>query len=138
MHPALFVVGTPNDINFVHIILEALYIDVSASELYKINKVRYKFVDRSNKHKTGYKDKKVDLKGCIFSLPTTHPFHILKECIVGNIEMQCHIQKHKVNFYYNVTLVDKFIDILNFKSGDATFSNFLKTCGDFNILIQDH
>lgn len=64
-------------------------------------------------------------------------FYDLKELITLNIEMQCMVQKHKIKFYYNVTLIDKLSDIISFRLGDATFGSFLKTCQEYNILIQN-
>ncbi|EAP1797289.1 hypothetical protein D7B42_03310 [Salmonella enterica] len=138
MQPTLFVVGTLADINFVHTILEAIEINVTASELYKVNKIRYNYTDKGKTHKEEHKDKKVNLSGCIFSLPSNHPFHILSECIIGNIEGQCLCQEFKVKFYYNIAQVDELSDIISFSSGDATFSSFLKTCSQYNTLVKDY
>lgn len=138
MQPTLFVVGSLADINFVHVILEAIEVDVSAGNLYQIEKVRYKSVDKRKKHKISDIDKTVKLQGCIFTLPSTYEFNYLKEFITLNIETQSLYQKFKVNFYYNIVLIDNFIDTLKFKAGDATFSSFLKASEEFNILIQDH
>ncbi|ECD9611486.1 hypothetical protein FNZ18_19265 [Salmonella enterica subsp. salamae] len=135
MQPALFLVGTLADINFVHTILEINDIEVSASNLYTIHRVQYKHVDKEQNILNT--EIKVKLKGCIFSLPTDKDFYVLKELITLNIEMQCKEQKHKIKFYYKAMLVEKFDDILRFRSGDATFSSFLKTCQGYNILIQD-
>lgn len=138
MQPTLFVVGTLADINFVHTILEAIEINVTASELYKVNKIRYKHSSNGHKCKEEHRDKKVNLRGCLFLLPSNHPFHILSECIKDNIEGQCLCQEFKVKFYYNIAQVDELSDIINFRSGDATFSSFLKTCGQYNTLIKDY
>lgn len=136
MQPALFLVGTLADINFVHTILEAIDIEVSASNLYVIHRVRYKHIDKEQTILDT--ERKVKLKGCVFSLPTDRDFNILKELITLNIEMQCMVQKHKIKFYYKAMLVEKFDDILRFRSGDATFGSFLKTCQGYNILIQGY
>lgn len=76
MQPALFLVGTLADINFVHTILEAIDIEVSGSNLYAIHRVRYKHVD--TKQNILKAERKVKMKGCIFSLPTDKDFMISK------------------------------------------------------------
>ncbi|EBW5579551.1 hypothetical protein DPU05_17065 [Salmonella enterica subsp. enterica serovar Teddington] len=135
MQPALFLVGTLADINFVHTILESIDIEVSASNLYVIHRVQYKHVDKEQNILNT--ERKVKLKGCIFSLPTDKDFDFLKELIVLSIEGGCEDSKRKIKFYYKAMLVEKFDDILRFRSGNATFSSFLKTCQGYNILIQD-
>lgn len=138
MQPTLFVVGTLADINFVHTTLEAIEINVTASNLYKINKIRYKYINNERKHEVCNIDKEIKLQGCIFALPTDHDFKIMKELIVLCLEMQCTDRKHKIKFYYNIAQIDKLSDIIQFRLGDATFSSFLKTCSQYNTLIQDY
>lgn len=138
MQPTLFVVGTLADINFVHTILEAIDFHVTASKLYKINKVRYKYINNEGKHEVCNIDKEVKLQGCIFALPINHDFNIMKELIALNLELQCMNQKHKIKFYYRIAQVDELSDIISFRSGDATFSSFLKTCRQYNTLVKDY
>ncbi|EBM4122654.1 hypothetical protein DZC11_11145, partial [Salmonella enterica] len=60
----------------------------------------------------------------------------LKKLIVLNIELQYKSEKHKTRFFYNVDLVSDYKDIIRFRSEDATFSSFLKTCRELNIFIK--